>query len=387
MRKFLSLLLMLCVATCAFTVQSCSDDDEPAAPWVPETVKPILTGVVNTNGGVALAGATVSVGGKTATTDATGAYTITDLTAGTAEVKVSMGAEYSEKVGNVMLEDDAIATFNAVLIKANTKTEVETNVADPTGTSESGTVDAVYSTETPNATSDAAAATQTVSVVVENKEEIFEDPDDELILSSSIDVTNTNTKASVGSGITSMTLNTKSGKAPKKDVKVAVKTDVKPSKITHAGKEVTNFEQAGDYFFFNTKELGTTNIYYEISSTSVKTSSNPLSFSQSVVSGPVTSTTVTYTYQVGSQMNSSAGGVLGQFVTLIAGTSNVQSKTGEVRISNVPAGVSAQISGSQAVTTTTYSYSVASTGSVSITNYGAVSVQRTDNRQHTGGSN
>ena len=184
-----------------------------------------------------------------------------------------------------------------------------------------------------------------------------------------------------------MTLNTKSGKAPKKDVKVAVKTDVKPSKITHAGKEVTNFEQAGDYFFFNTKELGTTNIYYEISSTSVKTSSNPLSFSQSVVSGPVTSTTVTYTYQVGSQMNSSAGGVLGQFVTLIAGTSNVQSKTGEVSISNVPAGVSAQISGSQAVTTTTYSYSVASTGSVSITNYGAVSVQRTDNRQHTGGSN
>ena len=377
---------MLCVATCAFTVQSCSDDDEPAAPWVPETVKPILTGVVSTNGGVALAGATVSVGGKTATTDATGAYTITDLTAGTAEVKVSMGAEYSEKVGNVMLEDDAIATFNAVLIKANTKTEVETNVADPTGTSESGTVDAVYSTETPNATSDAAAATQTVSVVVENKEEIFEDPDDELILSSSIDVTNTNTKASVGSGITSMTLNTKSGKAPKKDVKVAVKTDVKPSKITHAGKEVTNFEQAGDYFFFNTKELGTTKFYYDISSTSVKTSSNPLSFSQSVISGPVSSTNVSYSYHVGSSMTSTTS-LLGQFVTLISGISTVQTKTGEVSISNVPAGVSAQISGYQYVTTTSFSYSSVASISVSTTTYGAVAILRSDSRQHTGGSN
>ena len=188
---------MLCVATCAFTVQSCSDDDEPAAPWIPETVKPILTGVVSTNGGVALTGATVSVGGKTATTDATGSYTITDLTAGTAEVKISMGAEYSEKIGNVKLEDDAIATFNAVLIKADTKTEVETNVADPTGTT-SETVDAVYTTETPNVTADATAATQTLSVVVENKEEVLDDPDDDLILSSSIDVLVASTKASVG---------------------------------------------------------------------------------------------------------------------------------------------------------------------------------------------
>ena len=385
MRKFISLLLMLSVTTGAFTIQSCSDDDEPAAPWIPETVKPILTGVVSTNDGVALTGATVSVGGKTATTDATGSYTITDLTAGTAEVKISMGAEYSEKIGNVKLEDDAIATFNAVLIKANTKTEVETNVADPTGTT-SETVDAVYTTETPNVTADATAATQTLSVVVENKEEVFDDPDDDLILSSSIDVIYANTKASVSSGITSMTLNTKSGKAPEKEVKVAVKAEAKPSKIMHAGKEVTNFEQSGDYYFFNTKELGTTNFYYDISSTSVKTSSNPLSFSQSVISGPVSSTNVSYSYQVGSSMTSTTS-LLGQFVTLISGISTVQTKTGEVSISNVPAGVSAQISGYQYVTTTSFSYSSVASISVSTTTYGAVAVQRSDSRQHTGGSN
>ena len=376
---------MLCVATCAFTVQSCSDDDEPAAPWIPETVKPILTGVVSTNGGVALTGATVSVGGKTATTDATGSYTITDLTAGTAEVKISMGAEYSEKIGNVKLEDDAIATFNAVLIKANTKTEVETNVADPTGTT-SETVDAVYTTETPNVTADATAATQTLSVVVENKEEVLDDPDDDLILSSSIDVLVASTKASVGSGITSMTLNTKSGKAPKKEVKVAVKSEAKPSKIIHAGKEVTNFEQSGDYYFFNTKELGTTKFYYDISSTSVKTSSNPLSFSQSVISGPVSSTNVSYSYHVGSSMTSTTS-LLGQFVTLISGISTVQTNTGEVSISNVPAGVSAQISGYQYVTTTSFSYSSVASISVSTTTYGAVAILRSDSRQHTGGSN
>ena len=376
---------MLSVVTGAFTIQSCSDDDEPAAPWIPETVKPILTGVVSTNDGVALTGATVSVGGKTATTDATGSYTITDLTAGTAEVKISMGAEYSEKVGNVMLEDDAIATFNAVLIKANTKTEVETNVADPTGNT-SETVDAVYTTETPNVTADATAATQTLSVVVENKEEVLDDPDDDLILSSSIDVLVASTKASVGSGITSMTLNTKSGKAPKKEVKVAVKSEAKPSKIIHAGKEVTNFEQSGDYYFFNTKELGTTKFYYDISSTSVKTSSNPLSFSQSVISGPVSSTNVSYSYHVGSSMTSTTS-LLGQFVTLISGISTVQTNTGEVSISNVPAGVSAQISGYQYVTTTSFSYSSVASISVSTTTYGAVAVQRSDSRQHTGGSN
>lgn len=385
MRKFISLLLMLSVVTGAFTIQSCSDDDEPAAPWIPETVKPILTGVVSTNDGVALTGATVSVGGKTATTDATGSYTITDLTAGTAEVKISMGAEYSEKIGNVKLEDDAIATFNAVLIKANTETEVETNVADPTGTT-SETVDAVYTTETPNVTADATAATQTLSVVVENKEEVLDDPDDDLILSSSIDVLVASTKASVGSGITSMTLNTKSGKAPKKEVKVAVKSEAKPSKIIHAGKEVTNFEQSGDYYFFNTKELGTTKFYYDISSTSVKTSSNPLSFSQSVISGPVSSTNVSYSYHVGSSMTSTTS-LLGQFVTLISGISTVQTNTGEVSISNVPAGVSAQISGYQYVTTTSFSYSSVASISVSTTTYGAVAILRSDSRQHTGGSN
>ena len=385
MRKFISLLLMLSVVTGAFTIQSCSDDDEPAAPWIPETVKPILTGVVSTNDGVALTGATVSVGGKTATTDATGSYTITDLTAGTAEVKISMGAEYSEKIGNVKLEDDAIATFNAVLIKANTETEVETNVADPTGTT-SETVDAVYTTETPNVTADATAATQTLSVVVENKEEVLDDPDDDLILSSSIDVLVASTKASVGSGITSMTVNTKSGKAPKKEVKVAVKSEAKPSKIIHAGKEVTNFEQSGDYYFFNTKELGTTKFYYDISSTSVKTSSNPLSFSQSVISGPVSSTNVSYSYHVGSSMTSTTS-LLGQFVTLISGISTVQTNTGEVSISNVPAGVSAQISGYQYVTTTSFSYSSVASISVSTTTYGAVAILRSDSRQHTGGSN
>lgn len=385
MRKFISLLLMLSVVTGAFTIQSCSDDDEPAAPWIPETVKPILTGVVSTNDGVALTGATVSVGGKTATTDATGSYTITDLTAGTAEVKISMGAEYSEKIGNVKLEDDAIATFNAVLIKANTETEVETNVADPTGTT-SETVDAVYTTETPNVTADATAATQTLSVVVENKEEVLDDPDDDLILSSSIDVLVASTKASVGSGITSMTLNTKSGKAPKKEVKVAVKSEAKPSKIIHAGKEVTNFEQSGDYYFFNTKELGTTKFYYDISSTSVTTSSNPLSFSQSVISGPVSSTNVSYSYHVGSSMTSTTS-LLGQFVTLISGISTVQTNTGEVSISNVPAGVSAQISGYQYVTTTSFSYSSVASISVSTTTYGAVAILRSDSRQHTGGSN
>ena len=385
MRKFISLLLMLSVATGAFTIQSCSDDDEPAAPWIPETVKPILTGVVSTNDGVALTGATVSVGSKTATTDATGSYTITDLTAGTAEVKISMGAEYSEKIGNVKLEDDAIATFNAVLIKANTKTEVETNVADPTGTT-TETVDAVYTTETPNVTADATAATQTLSVVVENKEEVLDDPDDDLILSSSIDVLVASTKASVGSGITSMTLNTKSGTAPKKEVKVAVKSEAKPSKIMHAGKEVTNFEQSGDYYFFNTKELGTTKFYYDISSTSVKTSSNPLSFSQSVISGPVSSTNVSYSYHVGSSMTSTTS-LLGQFVTLISGISTVQTKTGEVSISNVPAGVSAQISGYQYVTTTSFSYASVASISVSTTTYGAVTILRSDSRQHTGGSN
>ena len=385
MRKFISLLLMLSVVTGAFTIQSCSDDDEPAAPWIPETVKPILTGVVSTNDGVALTGATVSVGGKTATTDATGSYTITDLTAGTAEVKISMGAEYSEKIGNVKLEDDAIATLNAVLIKANTKTEVETNVADPTGNT-SETVDAVYTTETPNVTADATAATQTLSVVVENKEEVLDDPDDDLILSSSIDVLVASTKASVGSGITSMTLNTKSGKAPKKEVKVAVKSEAKPSKIIHAGKEVTNFEQSGDYYFFNTKELGTTKFYYDISSTSVKTSSNPLSFSQSVISGPVSSTNVSYSYHVGSSMTSTTS-LLGQFVTLISGISTVQTNTGEVSISNVPAGVSAQISGYQYVTTTSFSYSSVASISVSTTTYGAVAILRSDSRQHTGGSN
>ena len=385
MRKFISLLLMLSVATGAFTIQSCSDDDEPAAPWIPETVKPILTGVVSTNDGVALTGATVSVGGKTATTDANGSYTITDLTAGTAEVKISMGAEYSEKIGNVKLEDDAIATFNAVLIKANTETEVETNVADPTGTT-SETVDPVYTTETPNVTDDATAATQTLSVVVENKEEVLDDPDDDLILSSSIDVLVASTKASVGSGITSMTLNTKSGKAPKKEVKVAVKSEAKPSKIIHAGKEVTNFEQSGDYYFFNTKELGTTKFYYDISSTSVKTSSNPLSFSQSVISGPVSSTNVSYSYHVGSSMTSTTS-LLGQFVTLISGISTVQTNTGEVSISNVPAGVSAQISGYQYVTTTSFSYSSVASISVSTTTYGAVAILRSDSRQHTGGSN
>ena len=385
MRKFISLLLMLSVTTGAFTIHSCSDDDEPAAPWIPETVKPILTGVVSTNDGVALTGATVSVGGKTATTDATGSYTITDLTAGTAEVKISMGAEYSEKIGNVKLEDDAIATFNAVLIKANTETEVETNVADPTGTT-SETVDAVYTTETPNVTADATAATQTLSVVVENKEEVLDDPDDDLILSSSIDVLVASTKASVGSGITSMTLNTKSGKAPKKEVKVAVKSEAKPSKIMHAGKEVTNFEQSGDYYFFNTKELGTTKFYYDISSTSVKTSSNPLSFSQSVISGPVSSTNVSYSYHVGSSMTSTTS-LLGQFVTLISGISTVQTKTGEVSISNVPAGVSAHISGYQYVTTTSFSYSSVASISVSTTTYGAVAILRSDSRQHTGGSN
>ena len=376
---------MLSVVTGAFTIQSCSDDDEPAAPWIPETVKPILTGVVSTNDGVALTGATVSVGGKTATTDATGSYTITDLTAGTAEVKISMGAEYSEKIGNVKLEDDAIATFNAVLIKANTETEVETNVADPTGTT-SETVDAVYTTETPNVTADATAATQTLSVVVENKEEVLDDPDDDLILSSSIDVLVASTKASVGSGITSMTVNTKSGKAPKKEVKVAVKSEAKPSKIIHAGKEVTNFEQSGDYYFFNTKELGTTKFYYDISSTSVKTSSNPLSFSQSVISGPVSSTNVSYSYHVGSSMTSTTS-LLGQFVTLISGISTVQTNTGEVSISNVPAGVSAQISGYQYVTTTSFSYSSVASISVSTTTYGAVAILRSDSRQHTGGSN
>ena len=377
---------MLCVATCAFTVQSCSDDDEPAAPWVPETVKPILTGVVSTNGGVALAGATVSVGGKTATTDATGAYTITDLTAGTAEVKVSMGAEYSEKVGNVMLEDDAIATFNAVLIKANTKTEVETNIADPTSNTTGETVDEVYSTETPNVTTNETAETQTMIVVVENKDEVFEDAEDEIVISASIDVTDTQTKASAGTGVTSLTLNTKSGKAPKKEVKVAVKADVKPSKITHAGKDVTDFEQSGDYYFFYTKELGTTNIMFNITTTSVKTSNNPLSFSQSVVSGPVSSTNVSYSFQVGSSMTSTTS-LLGQFVTLISGISTVQTKSGEVSISNVPAGVSAQISGYQSVTTTSFSYSSVASISVATTTYGAVAIQRSDSRQHTGGSN
>lgn len=383
--KFFSLLTAV-LAVCSVSIlTSCNDDDKPALPWVGEAVKPVLSGYVTTNNGAALQGATISVNGQTATSDAAGAYTITDLSEGTATVTVSMGSDYSVKTGSIELKNDVVSTFNATLIKANTNVKEENKVDDPT-TNTSDVVDAVYSVQTPSTTKEVAEnQTQTSTVVIENKSEVFEDEDDDIILAASIDVNEGATKASsIYNGVSILEVATKSGKALKKAIKVAIKSEVAPTKTTINGKTV-EISKGGDYYYFNTTELGTVNFAYDINVSNIY-STEGISFSTSVIEGPVKDTTVGYTYKAGSIVDGKSAQLL-NFASLIISGTGVKSENGTAEVSDVASGVSVMLTGYQLVNNTSYSFVKLPSAKVSITNYGSVMISRKDIREHTGGSN
>ncbi len=102
---------------------ACSTDRHPnqSSPWpAADAVAPTtgtVGGTVKTSSGSAIAGATVSVGGKTATTGSTGTYSVADVIAGTYSMTVAANG-YTTWSGSVTITAGSTVTQNVTLVAA-----------------------------------------------------------------------------------------------------------------------------------------------------------------------------------------------------------------------------------------------------------------------------
>lgn len=289
----------------------------------------------------------MTANGKTysATTDATGAYTIADLPAGTFAVKASHSdASYIAQEGTVTLANNETAIWEGLLMKASTDVKVET--VDPVSKE---SVDAVYTTTLPNLTDNAQAETSTAYVIVTDKEETFDDPTDEIEMSvyEKIEEEATRAATNMKYSVVLTTSSKKGATSTKKPIRMASDKYGKPSKVLFNGKEVKT-TTVGEYTYFDTQEFGTTKFIYGIKVTS-SMSTETLTFNPSTFQGPLTSISTNYNYKTGISV--SGNNALSQVVALIlGGNSKIHTKSATLtQDKKVPNGSVVVVSGYQTI--------------------------------------
>lgn len=379
MKKFLKNAMMLSiVAGLTWVMPACSDDDpdyENVTPPVIEVAAPVLAGVVTTNGGEPVSGATITLTGAgnfSAKTDANGAYSIADLKAGTYTVKAEAEGKTALE-GSITLTAGQAATWSA-LLPIEMKQEV-----------------VVKKEEAATMTVTVPAVAETASKAPEVKVEVPANTfDKDVTLSLTFNnITSAGARAAKSLSLVTMTLGASDATVVfLKPVNFTIPVASAPSSVTLNGTALDTSYTDGNLTIAVTG-LGTICLNYNIT-TSESTKTQELTFTPSswdnlYGSSDMNATTASYTLQVGGTVSGS-NTMLNNVLALDMRVAGVQSVTATYPLNvTVPVGTRISISGTQTVRTVTYTCD-SQTSTVTI--YGDVKIKTVSaNRQHNGGSN
>lgn len=379
MKKFLKNAMMLSiVAGLTWVMPACSDDDpdyENVTPPVIEVAAPVLAGVVTTNGGEPVSGATITLTGAgnfSAKTDANGAYSIADLKAGTYTVKAEAEGKTALE-GSITLTAGQAATWSA-LLPIEMKQEV-----------------VVKKEEAATLTVTVPAVAETTSKAPEVKVEVPANTfDKDVTLSLTFNnITSAGARAAKSLSLVTMTLGASDATVVfLKPVNFTIPVASAPSSVTLNGTALDTSYTGGNLTIAVTG-LGTICLNYNIT-TSESTKTQELTFTPSswdnlYGSSDMNATTASYTLQVGGTVSGS-NTMLNNVLALDMRVAGVQSVTATYPLNvTVPVGTRISIGGTQTVRTVTYTCD-SQTSTVTI--YGDVKITTASaNRQHNGGSN
>lgn len=379
MKKFLKNAMMLSiVAGLTWVMPACSDDDpdyENVTPPVIEVAAPVLAGVVTTNGGEPVSGATITLTGAgnfSAKTDANGAYSIADLKAGTYTVKAEAEGKTALE-GSITLTAGQAATWSA-LLPIEMKQEV-----------------VVKKEEAATMTVTVPAVAETASKAPEVKVEVPANTfDKDVTLSLTFNnITSAGARAAKSLSLVTMTLGASDATVVfLKPVNFTIPVASAPSSVTLNGTALDTSYTGGNLTIAVTG-LGTICLNYNIT-TSESTKTQELTFTPSswdnlYGSSDMNATTASYTLQVGGTVSGS-NTMLNNVLALDMRVAGVQSVTATYPLNvTVPVGTRISIGGTQTVRTVTYTCD-SQTSTVTI--YGDVKITTASaNRQHNGGSN
>lgn len=363
--------------------------DDVVAPEVP-VVPASLSGIVTTNGGASLANATVTLTStatsKTATTDANGTYSFAGVANGTYTLKAELDG-YTSATGSVVVSaGDAQLTWNALMPKVvKEEVAIVPTVAKTVAISIPSVVETA-STPTPGEPTPAPAPAATATVEVPAN--TFSEP-----VTLSLEFVNstsaTQARATSSLSLLNMVLGASNASVVfNNPITLSVDIAAKPSSVTLNGAAI-NYTFADGKLNMELPGLGAISVNYNITSTS-SNRTNTLAFSQSTWdnlygTSAMSVTSTSYNMSVGSTVSGN-NGLLKNVLALDCGASVVKTNNVTYPINmTLPIGTKLVVSGTQAVTTTTYSVgSMSATATI----YGDTKVTaKTSNRVHTGGQN
>lgn len=377
MKKF-SLIITACAALMAVAGCNCKD----LSYWEVGKVNPKLHGRVVTNGSKPLAGAevTVTVGNAkhSTTTDADGLYSFNEIEAGEATVSASYSSDTKIKEGTrtVKLKENTVSICNFLLVKSSTDYK-KVKVGN----------DDMYSILLPDIVAEDKSTTQIATYYVE---EGTLEKGDELLLEAWYELDeNAATKAdgdweyTENDVVICVTSTARSGvKVSKKPIKVTAEQLIRPQRVLHNSKTVTDVTIDEKSAYFYTTELGETDLYYPILKKDTGNGVGKLTASPEIFNGAASQIEFALTEKFGTEYVF-GGTFLDQYVVLIEGGVLTEVSVKVTDAVNIPAGEALVVSGTQAYSKVTYKCEYAQT---SVIRWGGVSLMYTD-RQHTGGSN
>lgn len=406
MKKFMKLgVFALLGWLLIFSASSCSDDDPDYSNVTPPTVAKVhnISGSIAGRDGKGIAGATVAMDGAmtaTATTDANGYFVFEDVKIGTYNLKASAEGKISQEASvNVTNEGDGQnVVWNVMLASVETVTQV--TVSNQEGGSGNVTTEALEGNNKAEIPVEVVvpAAALSEDVVIEispiySEDEVFLTRGRMSIPMMATTKAAGENKLLVGSRISSSKGNVKIEKAIDLTFNVdeQTATEVQARKYSNGAWVDASSRIEGGKVIVSADEFTSYGLFVGISFTSTS-STEAINFSQSVWdnlygSGNMNVGTVTYTYKVGMDVNTSGTTVftalLIESLARAFGANSYQTQ-GNYPINVVlPVGTKLVINGAQKVNTVTAS---AAGRSVSGTQYGDVTITvETSNRQHTGG--
>lgn len=379
----------------AFT--ACHDDDpnyDNVQPPTVEVAPNTLSGVVATIQGQPVNGATVTVGGKTATTNSDGVYQMADIAAGTYTIKasadgmipreasfvvedskttqnltwsVSLAKEIVEDV-NVTVDEGGSGTVESEAIEGNDKGKIAITVDVPSNTVPENTtiiISPIYTEESAVIAKSIASSRATAEKMLVGANVSCNNPN--LILANPIDVSFA--------------------------VDETVTESVETRQYVNGQWIAVDHRTDNNGVIVSTKNFGPIGLFFSVNITetsgSEKLTFSPDGWDNLFGASDLTATVAKYTYKVGSEYNAKGANTLEallieHFASLVGPT--YKSIQGEYPVNtNVPVGTAIAISGKQAKNTVTVS---SRNRSVSGTKFGTVSVTVTSyNRQHNGSGN